>query len=357
MGMTIASSARNNGAKKDLKMRSQRFNSRSKRKRHNTTTSSLFNFFLLAYFVIVIILVAFYNSKMDTDSVQTTMQTNHLLSRASFVQGISSKVGVSNQLEIENQSSQRTTNSPFAYAWVIGSIHEDNLAYKGFLYNILVAAKVLREKGSTADFVFWAQLSPKSKLKGRLPAEDERLLKELGIQVRMLDEVEHESFAQIVYEKFRVLTMTEYKRVIFLDADIMPKTHLDYLFHLSVSEDASTPLLRPNLILATKGEPCNTALFMVEPTMQGWEDLQETIKRQRREGMKLPYPHFNATRGWGYSFMDNADPWQSVTRQHGWRWGFHASHSDQGLMYYYAKFLRKDTSIIIADILQNFVPW
>ncbi len=259
-------------------------------------------------------------------------------------------------IKFKQTADPKTTKSPYAYAWVVGSIHEDNHAYKGFLYNILISAKVLREKGSTADFVFWAQLSPESKLKGRIPEEDERLLKELGVEVRMLEVIDHESFAQLVYEKFKVLTMTEYKRVIFLDADIMPRTHLDYLFHLSVGDGTSPPLLRPNLVLATKGEPCNTALFMVEPRDDGWKFLQDTILRQHIEGAKLPYPHFNKTRGWGYSFMDNADPWDAVNTKRKWRWGFHAAHSDQGLFYYYAKFGMKDTSIMLGDVLQNFVP-
>lgn len=254
------------------------------------------------------------------------------------------------------QTEPTTTKSPYAYAWVVGSIHEDNHAYRGFLYNILVSAKVLREKGSTADFVFWAQFSPDSKLKGRLPEEDERLLKELGVEIRILKDVEHESFAQLVYEKFKVLTMTEYKRVIFLDADIMPRTHLDYLFHLSVGDGTSPPLLRPNLILATRGEPCNTALFMIEPRDDGWKLLQDTIHRQHIEGAKLPYPHFDKTNGWGYNFMENNDPWESVNVKSGWKWSYHASHSDQGLMYYYAKFGMKNTSIMIGDVLQNFVP-
>lgn len=259
------------------------------------------------------------------------------------------------QLEITKQKTN--TNSPYAYTWLVGSIHEDKLAYRGFLYNIAIAAKILREKGSTADFVLWAQISPESKsLNGKLPEEDERLLREVGVQIRMLDKVHNESFAQLVYEKFRVLTMTEYKRVIFMDADIMPRSHLDYIFHLSVSNDGLPPLLRPNLILATRGEPCNTSMFMVEPSMNGWKLLKDTIERQHKEGAKLDYPHFDRKRGWGYSFLENDDPWLSISGKKGWRWTFHAAHSDQGLMYYFAKFGMKDTSIIIGDILQNFVP-
>lgn len=287
---------------------------------------------------------------------QMAPQANDVLWHAAVAQKSRGSSSVGNPTIREAQEQRPQSACLYAYAWLIGSIHEDKKAYKGFIFNILIAAKILREKGSKADFVLWAQLSPQSKLKGRLPEEDTRLLRELGVEIRMLDTVEYESFAQIVYEKFRVLTMTEYKRVLFMDADIMPRTSLDYLFHLSVTDDGSSPLLRPNLMLATRGEPCNTGLFMVEPSNAGWKLLKDTIERQHEEGAKIPYPHFDKDVGWGYSFMENADPWQSVRIEKGWKWSYHASHSDQGLMYYWAKFGMKDTSIIIGDILQNFVP-
>jgi hypothetical protein len=220
---------------------------------------------------------------------------------------------------------EKPPSSPYAYAFVIGGIHEDRPAYKGFLYNVLIAVSILRRKGSNADFVLWVQLSHDSKLSGKLPDEDERLLRAMNVRVRVLDTVKKDSFAQIVYEKFRLLSMTEYKRVLFLDGDIMPRSNMDYVFILSENDD-SDPLLRPNLIVATKGEPCNTAMFMVTPSEENWTTFQNIVARQREEGMTLPYPHFDKKNGWGHNFLKDGDAWEGTARK-GLRWNFHASHS------------------------------
>lgn len=149
--------------------------------------------------------------------------------------------------------------------------------------------------------------------------------------------------------------MIEYERVIFLDADIMPRSNLDYIFRLSHEEINGKTLLRPNLILATLGEPCNTAMFMVQPSLEKWNLLQGIINRQREEGKELPYPHFDRKRGWGHSFVKERDSWKAVKKS-GRLWNYHASHSDQGLMYFYAKYAIQDVSIVIGDRLQNWVP-
>lgn len=101
--------------------------------------------------------------------------------------------------------------------------------------------------------------------------------------------------------------MVEYERVMFLDADVMPLNSLDYLFHLSMpaaSGSGEEAVLRPNLILATLAEPCNTAVFMVAPSEANWETLQGIVRRQREEGLKLPYPYFDRGSGWGHRFYD-----------------------------------------------------
>lgn len=285
---------------------------------------------------------------------------NHV--RSSFRSGrrkaLSSHYNI--QKGVESESSSLSSPSPFAYAFVIGGVHEDRLAYRGFLYNVLIAVNVLRKKGSIADFVLWVQLSPDSRLVDELPGEDGRLLKALGIKVKFVEKHSgNESFAQLVLEKFRVLSMIEYRRVIFLDADIMPLVNLDYIFHLS--RDGYPTVLRPNVIIATAGEPCNTALFMVTPSKTNWEIFLGIVKRQRDEGLKLPYPHFDRGRGWGHSFFDmkrkgiGNDFWEAIARN-GSDWRFHAAISDQGLMFYYAKYAVMDTSIIIGPRLQNWMP-
>merc|ERR1711907_820419 len=150
---------------------------------------------------------------------------------------------------------------------------------------------------------------------------------------------------------------TEYRKVIFLDADIMPVANMDYVFRLSDENENNdaAPLLRPNLILATRGEPCNTAMFLVTPNATCYKNLQEAIVRKHRDGRLLPYPHFDRKIGWGWNFLSMNMTWEAINDK-GRRWSWHAVHSDQGLMYYYAKFLVQDTSIVIGKKLQNFVP-
>ena len=53
--------------------------------------------------------------------------------------------------------------------------------------------------------------------------------------------------------------------------------------------------------------------------------------------------------------MKTGDRWESVeTFGRGWR--FHAGHSDQGLMYYFAKYAVQDVTIIIGKRIQHWVP-
>ena len=259
----------------------------------------------------------------------------------------------SNEEKISAALKLHIPTSPYAYAWVMGAVHEDRPAYKGFLYDVLISANLLKRLGSSADLWLWVQMSPESGL-NTLPVEDLRLLNEVGIHVQTLSKPKSESFANLVYDKFRTLQMTKYKRVIFLDADIIPLANLDYIFHLSDPEHNDTPNpLRPNFLMASKGEPCNTGMFMVEPKNGAWEVLQEAIYKQHESARNLPYPHFSWEEGWGHNFEKEGDKWEGILKS-GVRWRFHAGHSDQGLMYYYAKYIAKDVSIAIGNKVQNW---
>jgi hypothetical protein len=251
----------------------------------------------------------------------------------------------------------KTPSSPYAYAFIIGGIHQDRPAYKGFVYDILVSANLLRKLGSTCDIWVWAQLSANSTLQD-LPAEDKRMFQALNIHVELLEKPEHDSFAHIVFEKFRLLQMTQYKRVMFLDADAIPLANLDYMFHLSDPDNPKEPtLLRPNLIMASRGEPVNAGMFILEPKEGDWEFLQGIIERkeQSAKDLHLSYPHFDRQNGWGHNFRKEGDLWEGIS-YNGSRWDYYASHSDQGLLYYWARFFKQDVSIVIGAKIQNWVP-
>ena len=249
-------------------------------------------------------------------------------------------------------SSTKETKQRYAYAWVLGGIDPGRPAYKGFLYAILISVHILKKLGSRSDFIVMTQLSHNTTGRDELPPGDERLFQDMGIITKHLPKPIKSSFAQLVYEKFRPLQFTEYDRIMFLDADIMPLNNLDYLFHLS---EGPHPVLRPNLVVATRREPCNTGLFIMHPKPGAYEDIQGVIQRQHDRGLKLPYPHFSWMRGWGHHFVREGDSWESV-RGNGNRWKFHAGHSDQGLWYYFTKYFQQDVSIVIGSKLQTVTP-
>ena len=50
----------------------------------------------------------------------------------------------------------------------------------------------------------------------------------------------------------------------------------------------------------------------MEPSTVAYEQYEEAVRKQHENGVKLPYPHFDRLKGWGYSFKDNNDFWTSV---------------------------------------------
>ena len=181
--------------------------------------------------------------------------------------------------------------SPYAIAFVLGAINEAQPSYKGFVYSTLVSARILRRLGSTSDFHVFARLSPESNLTA-LPEEDQRVFAGYNISVTLLPKLHHQSFTQLQYDKFEALQMTQYKRVLYLDADVMPLVNFDTFMMLSDPDCVDVPtLLKPNMIYATRGEPSNGGMFMLEPLEGDTDMMEDIVRRQHESGQKLPYPH------------------------------------------------------------------
>jgi hypothetical protein len=249
--------------------------------------------------------------------------------------------------ESERRPANDPSTSKFAYVFLIGGIHEDRPAYLGFLFNVLVAQDILRSTGSQNDVWVLLQFAADAKIT-ELPPNVLQILQASGLRYRMLPKIRFNTFSELVYEKFRVLEMTQYSRVMFLDADIIPLANLDYLF--------DSTIFRPNLIVATRGEPCNAGLFILEPQKNSWNELQQIILQQHESAKNLPYPKFDRQVGWGHSFLEAGDEWTAIEKT-GKRWNYHASHSDQGLLYYYAKYHVQDVSIVIGDRVEHWVSY
>lgn len=192
-------------------------------------------------------------------------------------------------------------NETFAYAFLIAGCGESNPGYRGFLWGVLVAVEILRTHGSVADMVLMVQMQHADE---RLA--EEHVLRSMRIRLVYIPTIaattksattesnSNYTFYDAVLEKFRILELVEYEKVLFLDADIMPvETQFDYLF-------TSTDILRPNILRATRGEPANAGFFVLAPGPGKWDRLQEVIDRREIDAIRYPrYRNFDFQLGWG----------------------------------------------------------
>jgi hypothetical protein len=244
-------------------------------------------------------------------------------------------------------------SSKYAYAFLIGgcNVGEANAHYRGFLYNVLVATQILREEGSTADFILWFQISSKSTA-GRLPAHEEKWLRSLGIRIIYIPKSQNdlETFYDLQMKKFLVFNLTAYRRVLYMDGDVMPITNLDYLFHLS---DDQGPL-QEVVIVAGNTEPAHGGFFLIAPEQGEYEKIQEIIRVREEKARRLKGHKFDVEQGWGHRIV-HPDQWRS-RKENDTKWIFHGAFADQGLLYHYAKYVKKSVSILFnqTDGIENY---
>jgi hypothetical protein len=226
----------------------------------------------------------------------------------------------------------------YAYAFVIGGCNPDDGRYKGFIYNVLVATRLLRQEGSRkADIVVMIQMSQNTTA-NELPLEDVRFLSAMKIQILYLQKSQHDSFYATVLHKFCILNLVQYRRVLLMDADVMPLGNLDYLFELSYEQK----MLKENVVVAGPMEPANGGLFMLEPNPGDYRRLLDIVAARQKHGEKITNVDssgyqgykFDPVYGWGH-VIEPPDQW--VARrpgETGTNWTFLFAFSDQGLLYH-----------------------
>ncbi|CAB9505556.1 expressed unknown protein [Seminavis robusta] len=256
---------------------------------------------------------------------------------------------------LEERSEQAKTNgntsSPYAYAFVMGGVNEQDGRYLGMFYNILIAAYIFDKEGSSADVVVYVQMSANSTLT-ELPEDNTRLLTAMGVKIKYLPKPKVENFHQIIMQKLVILELVEYRRVIFLDTDVMPFCNLDYVFHLS---DSPKPVLKKNLIIALSGSPANAGFFMLAPKPGEIEKLRKIVAKQQARAKDKGVP-FDENRGWGH-VIKPPDAWWTINKKHKRRrWKFVGSHADQGLLYHWVKYYKRSASIVSGEEVDNYGP-
>ena len=128
--------------------------------------------------------------------------------------------------------------------------------------------------------------------------------------------------------KFQVLALTQYRRVLLMDADVMPLTNLDYLFHLSDLDG----LLKENVVVTSAMEPANAGFFMVTPKSGDFEELSQIVETRERDALNITSKYkFNETIGWGHVMAPPNDGYKLRNGKTGFLWNFLFAYSDQGL--------------------------
>lgn len=163
-----------------------------------------------------------------------------------------------------------------------------------------------------------------------LPKEETRFLRALDIRIIYIPKspAEVEGFYDSMLQKFRILALTEYRRVISLDSDVMPLQNLDFIFHLSEGPNA---VLKENMICAGLLEPANGGFFMLTPRQGEYEQVVKIINMREHTALRDTGGSFDVVRGWGHK-IEAPDEWSTRTKgRTGRLWDFHGAFVDQGL--------------------------
>lgn len=209
-----------------------------------------------------------------------------------------------------------------------------------------------------------------------------------SIHIHYLPPLLKDNFYTAQFAKFHILELTQYDRVLYMDADVMPLCSLDYIFHLTIPSPHKndpeneyskkhttliqpTPLLQPNVVLAWFTEPAHGGWFLLQPFPGAYQQLQDIVHRRDQEAMTLPYPHWDPIQGWGARLEEE---WRGIggsgteeegvgrdgTRtfappRHSSNWTFHGDFADQGLLYFWTRFHQKAVSMLYLDSILDYV--
>jgi hypothetical protein len=109
--------------------------------------------------------------------------------------------------------------------------------------------------------------------------------------------------------------------------------------------------LKPNLVVAGPWEPANAGFFMVAPEEGDYEHILQIIARREERVKRLPDTLFDEYEGWGH-IIQAPDEWVS-RKNRGMNWTFHFAFSDQGLLYHWTKYVKKNVSIVFLGRVEN----
>lgn len=270
-------------------------------------------------------------------------------------------------LDIHNGGERRPGSSPYAYVFMafgcdpddhriehLNRTHEPG--YRAYVANMLAATEILRRHGSQADVVAMFKMKTTSK-HHRLPQIEEDMLKTMGINIRYIpknsmgkswEKEERKHFFVATLNKIEILNLTEYRRVLFLDSDVLPLTNLDYMFELS---DGGP--FEETVVLATARVPMIAGFFVTTPNAELYHKLR-SIAQNKVENNLVTRQNFDIVHGWGHVMQNTTNDRWLANRDNGTLWDYHGANADQGIFYYYPKYIQSSMTQILSRKVLHF---
>lgn len=298
---------------------------------NKTKKLSSYNITIIICLIIAIcILVLFIGTTFDKfTSLQGTISEKVLMSKIDkelksidiLTYGLeeSSTVKSSNQTHVPQLSEN-------AYVTLISGL-DTNYYYRGYLYNALIMKKALKTLGSTADFIAMIGYSDSN----TEPYEsDMELLRRNGIITyalpRLLKTRHKLGFAEMALLKITPYSFIQYKRIQFLDGDVMPTRNMDCFFNLDY-----------NTFTIGAVSPLNSGWFLGIPDIKAYNYMKErALWRLGRD--------WDSSNGWKEKMP------KSLTFRGGkpcTKWEFNGADMDQGLFTHY--FIINHGNAILID--------
>jgi len=296
---------------------------------------------------------------------------------------------------VENVTNHTTaTGGRFAYAFCISGCtysNDDGGSCLGYVLNILVASQILQQTqnnsaATKADIVVRVQMASGH---ARLAERQETWLASAGVEVQYNNDNGIDSFGLAALLKFQILEMTEYDRVMFLDADIIPKCSMNYMFDESYRQGG---LLGKNVVVSGGVCPATASLFVVTPQKGEYERIVHLVHQYRlahNGSLK-----FDKENGWGHTILPSNvskhDRWEAYwmrkdgcvrtflssliflsrlvylynvslyqpiflsTAVYRYHWDYYGANVDQGLLYHWVRYMKLNYTQILIDRVQTW---
>ena len=134
-----------------------------------------------------------------------------------------------------------------------------------------------------------------------------------------------------------------------------PFCNLDYIF-----ESSTRGLLQPNFVIAGTDAPAAGNFFLLKPGPSEYETLEQRIVQP-----VLQQHEFDVVTGWGHRIASD-DPWRALGyhgsrifrnlgwQEHGTKWTWHGAMADQGLLYHWVKYVKRNVTIAVGPIIETW---